>query len=49
LTVPISGVTGLTPPGINTTFALEVKPPQGAVILLERTTPSVIDLIMDLN
>jgi len=47
---PISGTTGIsTPPGINTTFVVEVKPPQGAVINLQRTTPSVIDTIMDLN
>ena len=50
VTVPISGVTGIaSPPAINTTFVIEIKPPQGAVVSLERTTPSVIDLIMDLN
>jgi len=48
--VPISGTTGIaSAPGINTTFVIEVKPPQGAVIALQRTTPSVIDNIMDLN
>ena len=47
---PISGTTGITsPPPINTTFVVEIKPPQGAVINLQRTTPSVIDDIMDLN
>ena len=48
ITVPLS--TTLSPTlQKNTTFAIEVKPPTGAVILLQRTTPSVIDYVMDLN
>jgi len=35
--------------GVNTTFAIEVKPPTGAVLLLERTTPAYIDKVMDLR
>ena len=35
--------------GTNETFALEVKPPAGAVIILERTTPPSMDLVMDLH
>ena len=48
VTVPITGnvTTGL---GANKTFALEVKPPQGGTLVLERTTPSVIDAVMDLH
>ncbi|MBM3131535.1 MAG: hypothetical protein FJZ95_00675 [Chloroflexi bacterium] len=33
----------------NTTFAIEVKPPQGAAILMERTTPREIDMVMNLH
>ena len=33
----------------NHKFALEIKPPSGAVILLERTTPPYIDAVMDLK
>ena len=33
----------------NHKFALEIKPPSGAVILLERTAPAYIDAVMDLK
>jgi len=33
----------------NTKFALEIKPPSGPVILLERTAPAYIDAVMDLK
>ena len=33
----------------NHKFALEIKPPSGAVVLLERTTPPYIDTVMDLK
>jgi len=33
----------------STLFALEVKPPKGGVLILERTTPDAIDTIMDLQ
>ena len=35
--------------GPNTTFTLEVKPPIGAILNIERTTPPVIDTIMNLH
>ena len=33
----------------NTTFVVEVKPPQGAVLNIQRTTPAGIEAIMDLQ
>ncbi len=48
ITVPLSG-TLTTNLGANTIFVIEVKPPQGAVLNLQRTTPAVIDAVMDLN
>ena len=33
----------------NKEFALEIKPPNGPVILLERTTPAYLDTVMDLH
>ena len=35
--------------GINTKFRLEVKPGQGSVLVLERTTPSRLQPIIELN
>ena len=35
--------------GVNTTFSLEVIPPSGAVLFIERTTPVFLDDIMSLN
>jgi archaellin len=35
--------------GSSTDFALEIKPPQGGVLVLERTTPARIDQVMDLQ
>ena len=32
-----------------TTFTIEVKPPKGSVLIIERTTPGVIDDVMILN
>ena len=48
VTVPITGnvTTGL---GINTSFVIEVKPPKGSVLNMQRTVPSVLDPVMDLN
>jgi archaellin len=43
-------VTGLTSKlGADKTFALEVKPQQGAVLNVERTTPARIDTVTDLH
>ena len=33
----------------NTTFTLQVSPPKGAVMILQRTTPALIDTVMNLN
>lgn len=35
--------------GADTTFNVEVKPPTGAVLYIERTTPAWIDAVMDLH
>lgn len=37
VTVDVSGLT--TPLGANTEFAMEIKPGQGGVVVVERTTP----------
>lgn len=47
ITVDVSGLT--TALGPNTQFTIEVKPPTGAVITMERTTPAAIEAVMDLN
>lgn len=41
-----SGNTNLT---TDTQFTLEFKPPKGAVLIIQRTTPPLIDAIMDVN
>ena len=35
--------------GINTSFVLEIKPPAGAILNLQRTTPAWLELVNDLN
>ena len=45
LTVDLSGLSL----GPDTTFNVEVKPPTGAVLYIERTTPAWIDSVMDLH
>ena len=35
--------------GTNSAFVIELKPPTGGTLPLERTTPATIDAIMDLN
>lgn len=35
--------------GVNTTFTLEVVPPRGAVLFIERTTPVFLDDIVSLD
>ncbi len=47
ITVDLSGLT--TDLGANTAFNLEVKPPKGAVLNINRTTPAAIQAVMDLN
>jgi len=48
ITVPITGVVS-TNLGINTTFQLDLKPPQGGTVIVERTTPAYINVVMDLK
>jgi flagellin FlaB len=45
ITIPLTGVDL----GPNTTFVIEVKPPSGAILNLQRTTPASIDTITELN
>jgi flagellin FlaB len=47
ITVDLSGLT--TALSANTAFNLEIKPPKGAVLNINRTTPAAIQPIMDLN
>ncbi len=43
-------LTGLvTPLGINTPFSLEIKPPTGAVIQINRTTPAAFEAFQELR
>jgi len=35
--------------GTNTNFAVEIKPPSGAPLYIERTTPAVLDPVNDLH
>ena len=35
--------------GANTQFAMEIKPGQGGVVVVERTTPAYLDTIIDLR
>lgn len=37
-----------TPPGANDELSMQVKPPQGSVVTIERTIPANIDAVMDL-
>ena len=47
ITVDLSGLG--TALGANTAFNLEIKPPKGAVLNINRTTPAAIQPVMDLN
>jgi flagellin FlaB len=47
ITVDLTGLA--TRLGTNTEFAIEIKPQQGSVIVLERTTPAFLDTIVDLR
>lgn len=46
ITVDVSGLT--TPLGASTEFTLETKPPSGAVLSIQRTTPAAIESVMEL-
>ncbi len=45
--VDLSALT--TPLGVNSVFTIEIKPPHGATIVLNRRTPAEIDSVMDLK
>ena len=47
ITVDLSGLT--TALGANTVFTLEVKPPTGGVLDINRTTPAAIEAVMELR
>ncbi len=47
ITVPL---TDLNPSlGVNTDFTIEIKPPTGAVLNIQRTTPAFLELVNDLQ
>jgi archaellin len=35
--------------GINTEFTIEMKPPKGSALSIQRMTPAYIDLVMNLQ
>ncbi len=50
ISVAGSGLTGIDVNlGTDTQFSLEIKPPNGPVLQLQRTTPPYVDLVMDLH
>jgi flagellin FlaB len=49
ITVDLTDAGITTPPGAYDTFTISVKPPTGAVLVIERTLPARIDAVMDLN
>jgi len=46
ITVPILSTIGLA---TNTDFTIEIKPPTGAVLNIQRTTPAYLELVNDLQ
>ena len=49
LTVVLKGLADATPLVKDTDFSLEIKPPIGAVLVIERRTPPLVDIVMNLN
>ena len=49
ITVDLSGLAAATPLVKDLEFSLEVKPAVGAVLVIKRRTPAVIDTVMNLN
>lgn len=49
LTVPVTATTVLNATGlpVNTEFTLEIKPPKGSTLSIQRTTPPYMDQVMD--
>jgi flagellin FlaB len=46
---PYSGEALSTPLSVDTEFTLDLKPPQGGTVIMQRTTPSSLDTVMDLK
>jgi flagellin FlaB len=49
ITVDLAGSSLTNPLSANTAFTLEIKPPSGAVLNLDRTTPASIEPVMELR
>ncbi|MBK9054529.1 MAG: hypothetical protein IPL78_27560 [Chloroflexi bacterium] len=47
ITVDVASLTNAL--GINTAFSLEMKPPKGAALTIQRTTPAYFDAVMDFH
>ena len=47
--VTLPDATNTCPLGPNQSFGIEIKPPQGGVLQMERTTPARIDTVTDLH
>lgn len=47
VTIDLSGLT--EPLSVNTEFAIEMQPPKGSTISIQRVTPAYIDAVMSLN
>lgn len=47
ITVPLDTLTNTL--GINTDFSIEIKPPSGAVLNIQRTTPAYLEAVYDLQ
>jgi len=48
LTVPLTGILK-TNLGINTPFIIDITPPKGAILSIHRTTPAVLDKVIELE
>ena len=48
ITIPLTGVLG-TALSVNTAFVIEIKPPSGAVLTFQRTTPAWLETVNDLK
>jgi len=49
LTVQMKGLDQATPLLKNTDFTVEIKPESGSVLVIQRTTPAKVDLVMNLK
>ena len=49
LTVTLKGLANANPVVKDTEFDLEIRPQDGAVLVIERTMPDNVDAVMNLN